>query len=95
MDEFKKNRRQRIENYFLQDREHLLELEKKALKKWPRLDFLNGILLQPFKVVNKNNLNEYLYNPSGESVLEFILDAGWKRSSVDTPMMESSKEIYL
>ena len=55
---------------------------------------MNGILLQPFKVVNKNNLNEYLYNPSGESVLEFILDAGWKRSSVDTPTRESSKEIY-
>ena len=32
LDEFKKNKWQRIENYFLQDREHLLELEKKSLK---------------------------------------------------------------
>ena len=64
LDEFKKNKGQRIEDYFLQDREQLLELEKKALKKCPRLDFLNNILLQSFKVVSKDNLNNYLYNPS-------------------------------
>ena len=88
----KKYKGERIESYFLNDRDQLLELENKALKKCPRLDFLNNIPLQPFKVVNKDNLNSYLYNPSGESVLEFILDQAWKRNSEITPTMENSKE---
>ena len=92
LDEFKRNKGQRIEDYFLQDREQLLELEKKALKKCPRLDFLNNILLQSFKVINKDNLNNYLYNPSRQSILEFILDQGWKKNLETTPTTESSKE---
>ena len=92
LDEFKRNKGQRIEDYFLQDREQLLELEKKALKKCPRLDFLNNILLQSFKVVNKDNLNNYLYNPSRQSILEFILDQGWKKNSETTATTESSNE---
>ena len=93
LDKYKKNKGQRIEDYFLQDRKHLLELEKKALKKCPRLDFLNNILLQSFKVVNKDNLKDYLYNPSGESVLESILDQGWKRDSEIRPTTENSTKM--
>ena len=78
LDDFKKkNKGQRIENYFLQDRDELLELKKKALKKCPRLDFLDNILTQSFKVIDKNNPENYLYNPSGQSVLDFILNEGW------------------
>ena len=33
IDQYKKNQGQRIEKYFLQEKEHLLELEKAALKK--------------------------------------------------------------
>ena len=89
LDEFKRNKGQKIEDYFLQCRNDLLELEKKALKKCPRLNFLDNILVQPFKVVDKRNLNEYLYNTSGQSVLDFILEQGWK----DTPTTESLKEM--
>ena len=70
----------------------MLELEKKALKKCPRLDFLNNILLQSFKVVNNNNLDEYLYNKKEQTILDFVLNAGWKRT---TPITESLKEISL
>ena len=77
LDEFKKNKGQRIEDYFLQYRDELLELEKKALKKCPRLNVLDNILLQSFNVVDKENLNDYLYNTSGQSVLDFILEQGW------------------
>ena len=93
LEKYKNNKGQRIEDYFLQDRKHLLELEEKALKKCPRLDFLNNILLQSFKVVNKDNLKGYLYNPSGESVLEFILDQGWKRDSEIRPTTENSTKM--
>ena len=90
LDKFKKDKGQRIENYFLKEKEHMLELEKKALKKCPRLDFLNNILLQSFKVVNNNNLDEYLYNKKEQTILGFILNAGWKKT---TSITESSKEI--
>ena len=62
LDQYKKNKGQRIEDYFLKNRDELLELEKKALKRCPRLNFLNNILLQQFKVINKNNPETYLYN---------------------------------
>ena len=74
LDEFKKNKGQRIEDYFLQNRDDLLELGKKALTKCPRLSFLDNILTQSFKVVDKENLDKYLYNTSGQSVLDFILE---------------------
>ena len=89
LDEFKRNKGQKIEDYFLQNRDDLLELEKKVLKRCPRLNFLDNILTQPFKVVDKENLNIYLYNTSGQSVLDFILEQGWK----NTPTTESSKEM--
>ena len=86
----KKKQGQRIEKYFLKEKEHLLKLEQDALKKCPRLDYLDNILLQSFKVVNYNNINRYLYNDHEESVLDFILKAGWKANIYS---MENSKEI--
>ena len=35
--------------------------------------------MQPFKVVNKNNVNTYLYNPNEQSVLDFVLGQGWTK----------------
>ena len=90
LDKFKKNKGQRIENFFLKEKERLLELEKEALKKCPRLDFLNNILLKPFKVVNNINPDKYLYNEKEQTVLDFILNAGWKNKN--TPSMDNLKE---
>ena len=73
IDQYKKKQGQRIEKYFLQEKEHLLELEKAALKKCPRLDFLDNILLQPFKVVNNDNVNKYLFNDQEQIVLDFMI----------------------
>ena len=67
-----------------------MELEKEALKKCPRLDFLNNILLKPFKVVNNINPDKYLYNEKEQTVLDFILNAGWKNKN--TPSMDNLKE---
>ena len=90
IDQYKKKQAQRIEEYFLQEKEHLLELEKAALRKCPRFDFLDNILLQSFKVVNNNNINKYLYNDQEQSVLDFILNVGWK---TNIHLMENLKEI--
>ena len=91
IDQYKENQGQRIEKYFLQEKEHLLKLEQEALKKCPRLDYLDNIFLQSFKVVNHNNINKYLYNDQEQSVLDFILDAGWKNN---IHLMENLKEIF-
>ena len=82
IDEYKRNKGQRIEKYFLQEKENLLELEKTALKKCPRLDYLGNILLQPFKVViaaYNNDVSKYLYNEQNQTVLDYILNLGWKK----------------
>ena len=86
----KKKQGQRIEKYFLKEKEHLLKLEQDALKKYPRLDYLDNILLQSFKVVNRNNIDRYLYNDHEQSVLDFILNAAWE---TNIHSMENSKEI--
>ena len=49
--------------------------------------------MQPFKGAHKNNIDTYLYNPSKQSVLDFILEQGWRKNSDNTPTMESSKEM--
>ena len=94
IDKFKKSKGQRIENYFLKEKEHLLKLEKEALKKCPRLDFLNNILLQSCKVVpidtHRFKKMEYFYNEKKQTVLDSILSAGWKTNIEKiTPTMES------
>ena len=58
------------------------------------MKFTANILSRSFKLANKNNLNNYLYNPSGESVLEFILDQRWKRRLEIIPTMQNSREMY-
>ena len=70
LDTFKKNKGQRIEWYFLKEKEKLLELEKKTLQKCPRLNFLNNTLLQLEKDTlfedceNKKNVIEKKIIPS-------------------------------
>ena len=51
IDEYKKDKGQRIEKYFWTEKEKLLELEKSTLKNIPRINFLNNILKQIPKIV--------------------------------------------
>ena len=92
LEKYKKKKGQKIENYFLEKRQKLLDLEQKALTKCPRLEILNCILLQSFKVVPKNDPTTYLYNRSDQNVVDFILEQGWltKDSTATTPMMDDS-----
>ena len=92
---FKKSKGQRIEWCFLKGKEKLLELEKKALKQCPRLDFLNNNLLQVIKVVSLKTIKfdkdtVFQNNKNNKNVIDFVLDSGWK-SNIEkiTPTMES------
>ena len=93
LDTFKKNKGQRIEWYFLKEKEKLLELEKKTLQKCPGLNFLNNILLQVVKVVplktiqfEKDTLFEDCENK--KNVIDFVLDAEWMNTKKIIPSMK-------
>ena len=90
IDQYKQNKGQRIEKYFWTEKEKLLQLEKKALKNCPTLDFL---------IVNLNctkfdRNTDFLYKEQRElSILDFILSAGWKENKKENLLaMESSVE---
>ena len=94
IDEYKKEKGQRIEKYFWTEKENLLELEKSSLEECERVDFLNGILTQVPKVVDVNctrfdRHTQYFYK-NNKNVLDFILSAGWRTPAADTPTMENS-----
>ena len=63
------------------------------MTKCSRLEILDRILLQNFKVVHKNDPTTYLYNPFNQNVVDFILEQGWltKDSITITPTMDNSK----
>ena len=94
LEKYKKKKGQKIENYFLEKRQKLLDLERQALADCPRIELLNRILLQNFKVVHKNDPTTYLFNLSNQNALEFILEQGWQTidsAAATTPTMDSSK----
>ena len=92
LDKYKKKKGQKVESYFMKKREKLLELERCALKKCSRLKILDGILSQSFKVIHKNDPHTYLYNPTNQSVLDFVLDQGWMKDSAATPTTDNLME---
>ena len=86
LDEYKKNKGQRIEKYFWTEKEKLLE--NKALQNCPRLDFLNNILLQVPKIVNidctKFDRNTTFLDKEQQTILDYILSAGWKENRTES-----------
>ena len=96
IDEYKKEKGQRIEKYFWTKKKNLLKLEKSSLKKCERLDFLNGILTQVPKIVDVNctrfdRHTRYLHK-NIKTVLDFILSAGWRTPATNTTAIENSME---
>ena len=68
----------------MKKREKLLELERDALKKCSRWKILDGILSQPFKVIHKHDPHTYLYNPTNQSIPDFVLEQAWTKDSAAT-----------
>ena len=92
LDRYKKKKGQKVESYFMKKGDKLLELEKCALKKCSRLKILDDVLLQPFKVIHKTNPHTYLYNPTNQSVLDFVLDQGWTKDLAATHTTDNLME---
>ena len=60
IDDFKHNHGQKIEKYFCEEKEHLLSLEREALKNHPRLYLYHQILMSSPKlsdISQKDNFN--------------------------------------
>ena len=102
LDEYKKNKGQRIEKYFWTEKNNLLDLEKKALQSTPRLRYLDNIYYQRPKIVKLDCLRfdqntEFLYKEQRqETILNFVLSAGWKKKEKEsTPTTDNSKGIFL
>ena len=95
IDKYKKDKGQRIEKYFWTDKEKLLELEKKAIDKIPRIFFLNHILEQIPKIVSVNctkfdRNTKFLYKEElQQNIIEYILGAEWKKN---IPTTDNSME---
>ena len=95
IDEYKKNKGQRIEKYFWTEKEKLFELEKRALENNPRMNFLNNILEQKSKIVHVDSKRfdrntKFLYKEElQQNILDYILGAEWKKN---IPTMDNSME---
>ena len=95
IDEYKKNKGQRIEKYFWTEKEKLFELEKRALENNPRINFLNNILEQKSKIVHVDckrfdRNTKFLYKEDlQQNILDYILGAEWKKN---IPTMDNSME---
>ena len=76
----------------MKKRDKLLKLERRALKHCPRLQILDEILSQSFKVLNKTDPYTYLCNPTNQSVLDFVLDQRWTKGLATTRMTDNLME---
>ena len=81
-DDFKKEKGQKIEDYFWEEKENLLKMEKRALKNTSRLDILNQILNQEPKIVNlnaKDNFSVLYPTKILKNIQNFVLSAEWMK----------------
>ena len=96
IDEYKKEKGQKIEKYFWKEKEMLLELQKDALKKNERLNVLDNILKQVPKIVSlttqKFDRNTKLLHKEkiNKSTLDYILAAGWKNTHMTDSLSATS-----
>ena len=87
IDEYEKDKGQRIEKYFWTEKEKLLEFEKRALKISPKIDFLNNISELVAKIANIDCIKfdrntKFLYREERQQkILDFILSQGWRTST--------------
>ena len=78
--EFKKEKGQKIEKYFWEEKEHLFNLELKALKNHTRLYLYNQILMSVPKLFNISQKNDFTKQKKTllkRNTKDIILKGGW------------------
>lgn len=76
--ELKAEKGQKIEQYFWEGKEKLLEMEEKALENTPRLKLFDQILNIELKIVNLNKKSDFesLYPTKGKKTIQDIVLSG-------------------
>ena len=80
IDQFKQKKGQRIEKYFWEEKEHLFNLEKKALKNHPRLYLYHQILMSVpkfFNISQKNNFTQQIKTLFQRNIKDIFLEGRW------------------
>ena len=60
IDDFKKEKGQKIEKYFWEEKEVLFKMEKEALQNNPRIYLYHQILMSSTKIFNINQKNDFI-----------------------------------
>ena len=79
INEFKQKKGQRIEKYFWEEKEHLLRLEKEALKNHQRLYLYHQILMSVpkiFKISQKDDFTQQIKRLFKRNTKDIILEGG-------------------
>ena len=82
LDEFKNEKGQRIEEYFWEEKEKLLAIEKTVLQNTPRLRLFDKILNQQPKIVDLNQVPdfEFLYPQKiKKNIKNIVLSGEWMK----------------
>ena len=81
IDEFKKEKGQKVEKYFWEEKEHLFNLELKALRNHPRLYLYNQISMSVPKLFNvsqkRNDFTKQKKTLLKRNKKDVILEGGW------------------
>ena len=80
INEFKQKKGQRIDKYLWEEKEHLLSLEKEALKNHPRLYLYHQILMSVPKFLNisqKDDFTQQIKTLFKRNTKDIILEEGW------------------
>ena len=82
IDDFKKEKGQKIEKYFWEEKEKLLSMEKKALKNTPRLYLYHQILMSRpkiFDIKQKDNFERQNKKSITKNTKDIILSGEWMK----------------
>ena len=78
----KKEKDRKIEKYFWEEKEVLLNMKKKALKSNPRLYFYHQILISQPKIFNINQKNDFKHQNRTllkRNIKDTVLSAEWMK----------------
>ena len=82
IDDFKKEKEQKIEKHFWTEKENLLSMEKRALKNTPRLYFYHEILMAQPKIFDINQKNDFEHQNKTllkRNTKDIILSGEWMK----------------
>ena len=80
--DFKTQKGQKIEKYFWEEKEKLLDMEKRALQNTPKLQIFDQILNLERKTVNSNIKSDFdfLYQRKVKrNIKDFVLSGEWMK----------------